>query len=310
MTEYLAALLPILSLFVYAILFSIECGAALFMLEPELVGGEKVVRSYINPAWETTNVFLIFALLWLIAFFPGAVPIWGHALITPFLIFLAIMGIRSIGMLYVFYKEGRSHAMKLMLLASSFAAPMALAGGIAPFFMTGGIQLLPAISLACLAFASALFIACSFFNYLASRNPGRRKESLTLLVRFSMIIFLAVLFLSLSLLTDTVPHIAPGIASSLIVIFVLAILNLISIFTDGKRYAAGRFLLAIALFGSAFFGIMLSQLPYVIYPTMTIFSAFTDPASAKIMLTALCVAGAIVLPSLWLLYHLVLSKKK
>jgi len=37
MIEYIAALLPIGSLFIYAVLLSIECGATLFIAEPELL---------------------------------------------------------------------------------------------------------------------------------------------------------------------------------------------------------------------------------------------------------------------------------
>src|ERR1039457_5504179 len=133
--EYLAVLLVIVLLLIYAILFSIECGATMFIAAPELLGGNDLIYKYISPAWETTNVFLVTALVSLIAFFPKALPVWGVALIGPFLVFLLAMGARVIGMLYVFYSEGKNRAMRILLLVVSLSAPAILAGGLLPFFI-------------------------------------------------------------------------------------------------------------------------------------------------------------------------------
>jgi cytochrome d ubiquinol oxidase subunit II len=318
MIQYLAALPAIISLFIYAILFSIECGATLFVFAPGLLGagedGDRMVRGYVNPAWEATNVFLIFALLWLIAFFPVAVPVWGHALILPFLLFLIIMGIRSVGMLYVFYKEGTNRVIKLLLVVASFAAPMALAGGVLPFFITGitpygATQLFLAFHLACVAFFATLFISSSFFRYLAARNKLRTTGSLDSLTFGAMIAFIAIIFLSFLAFKNIMPRIASGTQAYLPLIAALAIINLIFAPLPTKRCSGARFVLALALFGATFFAIMLAQLPYVIYPAMTVFSTFTDPASAKIMLEASGIAAIVILPSLGLLYHLVTTKK-
>ncbi|MGD1003762.1 MAG: cytochrome d ubiquinol oxidase subunit II [Minisyncoccia bacterium] len=317
MTDYyIAATVTIVSLFIYAVLFSIECGAALFIFAPKLAGmdGDNLIRKYINPAWETTNVFLIFALLWLIAFFPGAAPIWGHALITPFLIFLVVMGIRSVGMLYVFYKEGDSRVMKFLLLVASLAAPMALAGGVLPFFILGSMpygipKLLLALCFAGMAFFTTLFISSSFFDYLAARNKHYALGSLALFTRSSMIAFIAIVFLSFWAFRNMAPRIAMGMQGCLPLIAILAVINLIFTFFIARRYIAAHFAFAIALFGVIFFSVMFSQLPYIIYPTVTIFSAFTDPTSAGIMLSASGIAALVILPSLGLLYYLVILKK-
>ena len=313
---YLAAAIVIVSLFIYAILFSIECGATLFIFAPKLAGKEadNLIRRYINPAWETTNVFLIFALLWLIAFFPGATPVWGRALIIPFLIFLIAMGVRSVGMLYIFYKEGESRAMKLLLLIASLAAPMALAGGVFPFFILGNIPytiptLLLALCFAGMAFLTTLFISSSFFDYLAARNKYDTRGTLTRFARSAMIAFIAGAFLLLYALRNIAPRIAMGMQECIPLITTLAILNLLFKFFVARRYHATHFMLAIALFGVLFSSVIFSQLPYIIYPTVTIFSSFTDLASANIMLSASGIAALVIIPSLGLLYALVISKK-
>jgi cytochrome d ubiquinol oxidase subunit II len=308
MTEYIAALVPILSLFVYAVLLSIECGATLFIVAPALVGGDELMHRYINPAWETTNVFLIFALIWLIAFFPGAAPLWGHALILPFLLFLVVMGIRATGMLYVFYKGGENRAMKYLLLAASFAAPMALAGGVLPYFISGkmpydALPLLLAGYFALMAFISTLFLSTAFFRFLAIKQRSHAPEHLDFLAQCATIIFISAICVSLPLFAAIAPRIAIGMHTWLPLIIILAMLNILF----RKRF---HFILAAALFGSVFFSIMISQLPYIIYPNATIFSSFTDLASANIMLTAFCIAALVLVPSLGLLYYLVIHYKK
>jgi cytochrome d ubiquinol oxidase subunit II len=308
MIEYVAALVPILSLFIYAVLFSIECGATLFIIAPALVGGDdSLIHRYINPAWETTNVFLIFALIWLIAFFPGAAPIWGHALILPLFLFLAVMGIRATGMLYVFYKGGSNRAMKYLLLAASFAAPMTLAGGVLPYFLSGAMpygapQLFLAGYFSVMAFVSTLFLSTAFFRSLAIKQKLHTMEHLDVLAECTTAIFVSAVCISVPLLANLAPRIAIGMQIWLPLVILLAMLNLIL----KKRF---RFILAVALFGSVFFSIMISQLPYIIYPTATIFSSFTDPASANIMLIAFGIAALVLIPSLGLLYYVITSKK-
>ena len=105
-----------------------------------------------------------------------------------------------------------------------------------------------------------------------------------------------------------VPRIGDSMMQYAPLFVVFAALNAACLFL--KRHAVLHFVSAVFLFGVVFFSGMLSQLPYIIYPTVTIFSAFTDPVSAGIMLTALGVVGAVILPSLALLYYLVISGKK
>ena len=90
---------------------------------------------------------------------------------------------------------------------------------------------------------------------------------------------------------------------------ILAILNLMLLFIKNGKYYGLRFIAAVALFAAFFATVMFAQLPYIIYPTVTIVSAFTDPASASIMLGALGVALIFLIPALFLLYRLFGIKK-
>ncbi len=178
MLAYFAIGLVVISLFLYALLFMIECGATVLIASPRLSDGrDDGVYAYIGPVWETTNVFLIFALVSFIAFFPGAVPIWGSALAVPFLLFLAVTGVRVVFMLYVFYHRAASRAIRVLLAVFALAAPAVFAGAIVPFFLTGEMPygsaawLLAAV-LAAFTLAATLLISSSFFSYLETRRRG------------------------------------------------------------------------------------------------------------------------------------------
>jgi cytochrome bd-type quinol oxidase subunit 2 len=248
--EYAAIGLTLASLFVYTVLFSIECGAPLFLWKPHLFSGNRAPRKnaiqYIAPLWEATNVFLVFAIVSFIAFFPGAVPIWGAALIVPFFIFLAVMGLRTLGMLYFAYHGGTSPRGALLLFLINLAAPAVLVGGTVPFFLTGSA--VPSWETAwygALAVVTTLLISLSFFDYLARRNS-------------------AALF---------------------------------------------RFIFILLVVGIVFFGTAAGAMPYLIYPSLTLSAAFTDPLSAKILFIVFLVGAAIVIPCLLWLYRLFLGEK-
>ena len=310
--EYLAALLVIVSLLIYGILFSIECGATIFVAFPELLGGNDLVHKYINPAWVTTNVFLVTALVSLIAFFPKALPVWGVALIVPFLVFLLVMGVRVIGMLYVFYSSGTNRAMRLLLLVAGLAAPAVLAGGLLPFFISGvmpygGSEWTLALSFGSLALVSTMLISSSFFQYLNRRS--RPSTALNTFANASLVLFLAVALISLVLIGTIAPHLIFGVEYYLTELVAFAMLNLLFLFTKSGKSPGLRFISAVALFATLFLVVLLSQLPYIVYPSITIFSAFTDPASAGIMLGAFGIALIFLIPSLALLYYLFAVKK-
>ena len=311
--EYCAALLVVIALFIYVVLFCIECGATLFMAEPELLGSESAVRNYINPAWETTNVFLVTAFISLIAFFPGAFPLWSRALIVPFLVFLVVMGARIIGMLWVFYTAKNGRAMRSFLFVSSFAAPVVFAGGIVPFFLAGvtpsdGPWWLLAPGFAMIAFASTILLSSSFFAYTERlSHPSAR---LNFLLRFALIFFLSAAFVLVFVLENAAPHLMAGMGTALVTFGLLAVIDLVISLARKGWYFGLRLLLALALFATLFFGIAFSQLPYLIYPAATIATAFTDPASAGIMLGAAAVALIFLVPALALLYYFSIHRER
>jgi cytochrome d ubiquinol oxidase subunit II len=222
------------------------------------------------------------------------------------------MGVRVIGMLYVFYSSGTNRAMRLLLLVAGLAAPAILAGGLFPFFISGAMpyhstEWTLALVFGLLALVSTMLISSSFFHYLNRRS--KQIESLRTFVKSSLLLFLAVALISIIVISHIAPHLILGLEQYLPELTALAILNLLFLFMKKGGSPGLRFVSALALFAVLFFAIAISQLPYIVYPSITIFSAFTDPASAGIMLGAFGIALIFLIPSLALLYYLFAVKK-
>ena len=173
--EIFAFIIVATPLFIWSVLFLIECGVAMLGPWAKKTGCEEVFAHYIGPVWETTNVFLVFALVALMAFFPGALPVWSAALIVPFFLFLAAMGIRALGMLMVFYGGENKHPAGAWTLAlGGLLAPAVFAGEIVSYFMTGAAPFSTAslpiqIGFAAFAAGGALILASSYFGYVSRR---------------------------------------------------------------------------------------------------------------------------------------------
>ena len=122
--ETLAYALPILSLYVYMVLSSVEFGASIFRLWPKLLRRPEVVSTYLNPIWEATNVFLVYFVICLMTFFPKASGRLGTDLLWVVFPALAFFSLRVIGMLLIYYGEIRSRIADGLLFAGSFLTPM------------------------------------------------------------------------------------------------------------------------------------------------------------------------------------------
>lgn len=180
--ETVAFFIPLFALFLYVIFFAIESAAALILFAPGLLGRrnhtlpEEALADYISPRWEATNVFLVFALVAFVAFFPGAVPIWGPALITPAFLFLVVMGLRTIGMLAAFYAPSTRIARRptfFFLTLTHFLASAILFGGTVPFFLFGVEGDLPrSLWFGAIAALASFVIGTAFFNHRAKRATG------------------------------------------------------------------------------------------------------------------------------------------
>jgi len=172
----LAFCIPILFLFLYIVFFSFEIAASLQSSHPNFF------KTNFSPApvWELTNVFLIFALVSAMGFFPNAIATWAPQIALPMFAFLVIQAIRVCAMMIVFYGKNPSPRTKEILLGSSILAPAFLIGAVAPAFLIGASFFSPqgftiGILFALIAAIVCIVTAVLFLESRSKKMPHAKK---------------------------------------------------------------------------------------------------------------------------------------
>src|SRR5690606_30857431 len=99
-------------LFGYVIIASIDFGAGFFNAYSLITKKNhilsKVIKRYLSPVWEVTNVFLVFFFVGIVGFFPQTAFYYGTTLLIPVSIGIVLLAIR--GSYYAFETYGnRGH---------------------------------------------------------------------------------------------------------------------------------------------------------------------------------------------------------
>ena len=167
----LALILPVLFLFLYNVFFSIETAATLQWWQPKTLG----TKFSIAPIFEITNVFLVFALVSVFAFFPSTVATWGPLLTIPALVFLSISGVRIIGMIYLIHEKNNAPFLKNILVITSILTPAVIVGGTVPWMIIGNtnseITLFLGIALVLFIVSTNLVTSILFLGRHLYKNP-------------------------------------------------------------------------------------------------------------------------------------------
>lgn len=307
MTELLAPYLPLLAyclvlLFVtlYAVLSSIEFGSAVLLTMPEPPISRKAIERYFGPAWESTNVFLVFSLVGLVMFFPHVLP-YLAALYAPAGIALLFFVIRVLGIFGVFYTDSTHRAFALLFALGSLGAPLTLS--IAYYvFLTGLHPAFPPSMLLLAiwgAVASTILMLASAFALHIARSyiDAPRLEHIRLAASgFFILCAMPILWFS------PAPS-ETGAAPALLTLgFLFAVA--LAIIAGSKRHPFLAFCLHGLSVALLIWGVALSHLPYLIYPALTIDAAFTAPEMFMAMLSVVPFGLVVAIPAVGLLWHL------
>jgi cytochrome d ubiquinol oxidase subunit II len=307
MKETIAIAIPALSLFIYFVFSSIEFGSSLFSVFPGLMHKKDALKIYMNPIWETTTMFLVFSFISLTAFFPGATIRWGTDLFPITFAFLAVFGIRALCVLLMHYGDVRSAAIRTIYFLSSFAAP-SLFALIILYFFTGSWQPYIESPLYALLIAATISgivaIASGFFRAYPNNSL------LTQIFRASgTVFFLATTLFWLSLV-QAFPYLFNN--ADMNAWTGMTMILFIGVVVSGEWLADyGLAFAGIAAFmGASFAGLFAAHLPYLVYPTATIYSSVAGPTSFDLLSLSFIIGAIIVAPALVLLYKLFVFTKK
>lgn len=315
-------------LFGYLIVASIDFGAGFFSFYSVMTGHENkihnIIQRYLSPVWEVTNVFLIFFVVGLVAFFPDAAFYYGTALLVPGSLATVLLAIRGAYYAYNTYGSSKENNKIYMALygATGLLIPAALStilaiseGGI--IYMADGKVRLDWVnfftnpytwSVIMLALVSVLYISAMFLTYYANRAGDEIAfgvvRGYALIWSGPTILFSFFAFLTLN--RQNPEHFSAMLDDSWM--FIASFLCfLFAVYGVWKRRWLGlSFIMVMLQFAFAWYGYGRSHLPYVLYKYINIYESVTNDAMAITMITAFVLGLCVLIPSLVLLMRLFL----
>ena len=281
-----------------------------------------LIAEAIGPVWEANHVWLIFVITGLFAAFPPAFAALGYALYVPFSI--ALVGIVFRGAAFVFRAHGEPNspwqrAWTRVFGVASLVTPLVL-GAAGASIATGRIRVRGASvdapllwtwtgPLSILAGALALAM-CAYLaaTYLTVEAEARGEHGLTEAFRSRAlgagVVAGALAAAGLPVIRNGAPLLWEGVLHRgwpLVILSAAGGLSSLAL-TARRWYRSSRVAAAVAV-GSVLWAWGAAQWPYLIPPDVTVSSAAAPAASLRPILIGFVVGGALLLPSLVILFR-------
>jgi len=311
-------------LYGYIVIGSIDFGAGFFSYYGKLRKKDhlinRIIKRYLSPVWEVTNVFLIFFFVGLIGFYPDTAYYYGTILLVPASIAAIFLAIR--GSFYAFNNYGarENHLFLFLYGLTGLLIPALLStilvisegGFISEIGMTISLNTLQLLSspltwsVILLAIFSVLFISSSFLTFYANMAEDIKAREvlrkIALFVSIPMILssFVMILFLKGESLWHFNQLLQYAWAFILAFLFLLVSVNLLY----HQKLFGLAFIMVLLQFALAFFGYGASHLPYLLYPYLTIYDGFVNHTMAIYLLVGFIAGLMLLIPSLFLLMRL------
>lgn len=316
-------------LFGYVMIGAIDFGAGFFNAYSLLTGRQRIltniIQRYLSPVWEVTNVFLVFFFVGIIGFFPKTAFYYGTILLVPVSFGIILLAIR--GSYYAFETYGaRGHkGYSFMYGVAGILIPASLS--IVLTISEGGFVTLvdgnPVLdywvlfkspltwAIVVLSVAATLYISAVFLTWYA--NKARDREATDLLRKYALIWSLPTIITAGGIIVELRRH-NPEHYSNIQNFWPMFLLSFIlfigTVFLIWRRRQYGlAFGLLAGQFVFAFFGYGASHYPYLLYPYLTIYDSFTNPAMAISLIVVFIMVLGLLIPSLFLLLRLFLFDK-
>jgi cytochrome bd ubiquinol oxidase subunit II len=317
-----------LSLIAYAVLGGADFGGGIwdfFAFGKEAERQRSLIGQALGPVWEANHVWLIFLIVGLFTAFPPAFSILSTALFVPFT--LAVIGIVLRGAAFIFRANSEAVTSKVWGRVFSTASTITpfffgtaaaavasgqvhvqggrvqtdlLAGWTTPFALTIGAL---ALSLCAVLAAVNLIIEAQHNNDAELVEAFRRRAMIAgaITLVLDAVAFILSPFQAPLLWHGLLDHALPlAIATALIGLGAATSLFL-------RRYRLAR-VLAFTTTALIFASWGLSQFPYLVPVAVTINTAASPPSTLLALLISTSIGMALLLPSLWFLFHVFRGK--
>ena len=316
-------------LFGYVIIASIDFGSGFYNAYSVLTNRSDVlsdvIKRYLSPVWEVTNVFLVFFFVGIVGFFPQTAFYYGTVLLIPVSISLILLAIR--GSYYAFESYGvtghkgyaSAYGIAGLLIPASLSVVFTISeGGFvemvngAPQLDYNALFLSPLTwSIVVLSIVAVLYISAVFLTWYAHR--ANDKKASDLMRKYALIWSAPLAIAAVGIIVEFRGH-NPFRFEKLVDVWLLfAISAVLFLITTLLLWTKLKYGLAVVLlftqFAIAFFAYGISHYPYLLYPYLTIHDSFTNHEMAIALIIAFILGAALLIPSLYLLFKLFLFDK-
>ena len=316
-------------LFGYILIGAIDFGAGFFNAYSLLTGKKRIltniIQRYLSPVWEVTNVFLVFFFVGIIGFFPKTAFYYGTTLLVPVSIGVILLAIR--GSYYAFETYGaRGHkgysfmyGVAGLLIPASLSIVLTISEGgfvemvdgnpVLDYWVLFTSPLTWAIVV--LSIVATLYISAAFLTWYA--NKAGDVEATKLLRKYALIWALPTMITAGGIIVELRNHNPEHYSNiqnfwPMFLVSFLMFAGTVWLLWKRRKYGLA-FLLLIGQFAFAFYGYGASHYPYLLYPYLTIYDSFTNPAMAISLIVVFIMGLGLLIPSLYLLMRLFLFDK-
>lgn len=316
-------------LFGYVIIASIDFGAGFFNAYSLMRGNDhilsNVIKRYLSPVWEITNVFLVFFFVGIVGFFPQTAYYYGTILLVPASIALILLTIRGSYYAFESYTGTRGHkgyalayGVSGLFIPAAFSVILTISEGGFVTMVGGNPQLdYKALltsplswSIVVLSVIAVLYISAVFLTWYAQK-AGDQKAS-DLMRKYALIWAVPLIVSALGIIIELKELGNWHFVQMVDVSWLFALSGIVFLVTVWLLWAKIKYGLAVILlivqFALAFFAYGVSHYPYLLYPYLSIHDSFTNEAMAIAIVVAFVAGLLILIPSLYLVFKLFFSK--
>lgn len=317
-------------LFGYVIVASIDFGAGFFNAYSLFRDKEhiltSIIKRYLSPVWEVTNVFLVFFFVGIVGFFPQTAFYYGTTLLVPTSISLILLSLR--GAYYAFESYGTvghkgyatMYGLAGLLIPASLSIVFVISEGGFIDIVNGqptlnyvDLFLSPFTwSVVVLSVIAVLYISAVFLTWYANR--AKDEQATGLMRKYALIWAIPLIVAALGIIYEMRSVNRAHYEGMVDLWWLFGLSGVLFLITVGliwrKRNYGPAVVLLILQFGLAFFAYGFSHYPYLLYPYLSIYDSFTNEAMAIALVIAFILGLLLLIPSLYLLFKLLVFNKK
>ncbi|MDM5339336.1 cytochrome d ubiquinol oxidase subunit II [Fictibacillus enclensis] len=333
--EVIAILVLWTFIFIYSIFGSIDFGSGFWAMvyHEHRTSAGKIANRFLSPTWEITNVFLVLLVVAFVGFFPKGAFTLGTVLLIPVSLILFLLAIRSAFMVFSYSVQGYR---KTMFFISGICGvlipallitvlPVSQGGFISGFngrdvLLIGKLFTSPSLYMYILfGLTSELFLSSLF---LADYSKVSKQEGAYRLYRGNALLLgpltLIAAMVTLMVLQPEANWLIDNLYDQrmwFILSFLAFLVGYGSLWLKNSEMdIAGKPRLAllaiVAQYGFASYGYGMAHLPYIVYPGLTIYDAFTAKETFYSLMIMYAVGLAILTPGFYVFWRLFLKDKR